>query len=415
MTPATAPGSADFLMSDQRQDLQTRADPLGSFDLDTLLAGAARLRGDRKAIADGSRSLSFEELDRQANAVATQFGALGLGVGECVLLVAGLRVSAIVGIIAGLRAGLQVALAPAHIDAASLAACAGDVSACVLIADRSYGKIAPLEACFEAALLSPRVRMISTLRYADDVRVETAGADLDGVVVIDPAALAARDTGNANSFGLSRIATRLPIVTFGADGSLIAHDQRTLVAAGLDFVAKARVGMRLPIITTLAPSSFAGLVAGPFASLLAGAPLLLHGPFDAAAFVQTIDSCEPAHVIVPSSLLPMCEAAGLVRATRIASLVLVSRAQAASHFLEPPSFAAGLGLPPVIDLYAIGEIAAIAEARPTSGRPAALLPEPHVIALEDQRILVAGWAEDGMEPSFEGAGISGISSPYRAS
>ena len=115
---------------------------------------------------------------------------------------------------------------------------------------------------------------------------------------------------------------------------MVVHRQQTLVAAALDLVTRARIGMRLPIVATIAPVTFAGLVAGPVAALLAGAPLLLHGPFAAAGFTALLERAGPAHLVAPAAMLPALRRAGLLDAETLASLILVSRRD---DLGEPPA------------------------------------------------------------------------------
>ena len=78
------------------------------------------------------------------------------------------------------------------------------------------------------------------------------------------------------------------------------HKQITLIAAGLDFVARAKIGRETPIFSTLPPMRFASLVAGPVSALLSGAALHFDGPFDAAAFFKACERAGHAHLIAPA-------------------------------------------------------------------------------------------------------------------
>ncbi len=159
------------------------------------------------------------------------------------------------------------------------------------------------------------------------------------------------------------------------------------MAAGLDFVARAKIGRATPILSTLPPTSFAGLVAGPFAALLSGAMLHLHGPFAADDFLKTRDRAGHAHLVVPAAIAPDLESAAILEG--LASTVLLSRLSAEAGFTSPPSFASPC---PLVDLYAIDETAAVAEPRrgASAAQPA---PEPHFVGL--RRSPRAGHREGG--------------------
>ena len=168
----------------------------------------------------------------------------------------------------------------------------------------------------------------------------------------------------------------------------VAHAQTTLMAAGLDFVARAEIGRATPILSTLPPTSFAGLVAGPFAALLSGATLHLHGPFAADDFLKTRDRAGHAHLVVPAAIAPDLVGAAILEG--LASMVLVSRLSADAGFTSPPPFVCPC---PLVDLYAIDEAAAVAEPR-RGARAAQPAPEPHFIGFDEARVLTIERAAD---------------------
>ena len=371
-------------------------DPLAGFDLDTLLGGAARLRGGSHAVSDGEMVLDFATLDAKADALALRLADLGLAPGDTLLVLAGARVAPLLALVGGLRAGLRVALAPLHLDADELAARARACEARAILAEPRYGLLTPVETAFLAAAEAPRVRLVGSLVTAP------GRSGPEGAVVLDIARL-----GTAENRTRPDKVERQPIVTFDADGTARETAQRTLVAAALDLVARARIGMRLQIFSTLAPASFAGLVAGPFASLLAGAPLHLHGPFDAARFAETLGRPAPCHLVIPGALLPMLRTARLAGTDRLASLLLFHRRERLGDAV-PDSMPGPLGrLPPALDLHAIGEEALIAELRDGAGLPAPLCGEPHYINLDEGRLLAVGLAAGPDGPVLEGAAVRG--------
>jgi len=178
-------------------------------------------------------------------------------------------------------------------------------------------------------------------------------------------------------------------------GRPVAHEQTTLMAAGLDLVARAEIGRATPIISTVPPTSFAGLVAGPFAALLSGVTLHLHGPFAAEDFLKVRAHAAGAHLVIPAALA--AEFAGASLLDGLASAVLVSRSPTAAEF-APPALSAPC---PLIDLYALGETAAVAERR----RGEAATPpatEAHFVGFDDARVLTIERADD----HFRGAAVT---------
>lgn len=372
---------------------RVETDPLASFDLDTLLEGAARLRADRVGLRDSLESIAFGEADRRARALAGFFGELGLVPGETILLAAGAPATAFIALIAGLRAGVHVALAPAGADEASAARMALLSGASAIVVASGGVEAAPVLDWLLAAAATPSVRLVCCLGVEK----------IDGMVVVDPAALDAGGPRNA-----ACDASGAQIVTFENGVKPIAHRQRTIVAAALDVVARARIGMRLPLISTIQPASFAGLAAGPVASLIAGAPLHWHLPFDARRFLAMLDETAPAHLFVPAAMAMMLQRAGLLSCAKLASLLLLSRQATSDQGDAPPGgLSTGHDAPRIIDLYAVGERAAVPEMRTPEG-VVRLANDPHYLDLEGSRLLAVGWSSEGDRTRLHGAAVSEV-------
>ena len=364
-----------------------------SFDLDSLVSGAVRLRGDRAALADSTNlaaPISFAEFDRRVSTLAGCWLDLGIEPGERIMVAAGATATSVIAIVAAMRAGLDLALAPLHLSGEELVEFAGDCDAVALAADVAHGELAPAEELLTVASQAPRVRLVCSL----------GGGQIDGAVDADPARLAETER---RSLAVRRQEPR--ILTRAPNGEIVIHRQRTLVAAALDLVTRARIGMRRPIVTTIAPVTFAGLVVGPVAALLAGAPLRLHGPFAAAEFSALLRRNGPAHLVAPGALLPALRKAGLLEAKALASLLLVSRYADLGEALACDRPAAGTAREtvPVVDILAIGEQAAVPEPRDEGGNPLPPLAAPHYISLDDRRILAVG---RGADFSLEGAAVT---------
>lgn len=377
----------------------TSLEQLAAFDLDTLVSGTVRLRADRVAIADSAMGdatpLSFAEFDRRVSALADCWLDLGLQPGERILVAGGAAATSVIALIAALRAGLDVAFAPLHLSGEELVDFTCDTDAVALAADAGYGERAPADEMLSVASQAPRVRFVCSL----------GGGHVDGAVDTDPGKLTAAARRNASPrMGAARVLTR------AANGEVVVHRQQTLVAAALDLVTRARIGMRLPIVATIAPVTFAGIVAGPIAALLAGAPLLLHGPFTAAGFTALLRRAGPAHLVAPAAMLPALQSADLLAAETLASLILVARRDDLGELTDNVPARDGSTVatgedkaPLIVDFFAIGEYAAVPEARGCDGRSGPALAEPHYISFDDRRILAAG---RGADSALEGAAVT---------
>ena len=348
-----------------------------TYSLDTLISGAARLRPQGIALCDRSTSVSFDLLAGQATALARLLSDCGLRAGERLLITGGAEVTLVIAIVAALRGGFEVALAPLDLDPAELATYARAIGAVALAGPTSYGAPVPPETYFAAAAAVPSIRLVATL----------GPQEIDGAVDLSTAAVL-RYAATYFDIGIERnkAAPAAPprIITFDPNSkSPMVHHQATLMAASLDFIARARIGRETPILSTLPPTSFAGLVAGPLAALLSGATLYLDGPFEAQAFLKRRDEAGHAHLVVPAGVAAEFSRAGIFEG--LASAVLVSRLPATKPFIPPETLAAAC---PIIDLYAVDEAAAIGELR-RDGTPVPPAQAPHFVGFDDARILTA--------------------------
>lgn len=362
------------------------------YSLETLVSGAARLRPENIAFSDRATTCPYGIVAAQVAALARMLTDYGLRAGERLLLAGGTELSLVIGLIAAVRGGFEPALAPLDLDAEELAACAKMVGAAAILGPVAYGSLTLAETYFTAAAAAPSVRFVGTF----------GPHEIDGAIDLSSAAIQRYAAAHPDA-GLER-GKSLPqashVTTFDrGQRKPVMHQQATLMAAGLDFITRAKIGRGTPILSTLPPVTFAGLVAGPFAALLSGASLYLHGPFDAAAFIKMRENAGHAHLVVPAPVATDFAAAPIARG--LASLVVVSRFSAAARFTLPSSLACTI---PVVDLYAVDESAVIAERRhgSTPLRPAA---EPHFVGFEESRVLTIEAAGNG-PLGFRGAAVT---------
>ena len=337
------------------------ADPLAAYTLDTLLAGAARLRPQGLALrdADGA-SLTFAALHGHATRLAARLKQTGLEPGETLLVLGGNRISSLIALMAGVCAGLDVAMLSPGLRADRLAMLANRTRAAVLVCGEPFGGVDLLDKGFMAAALTETVRLVGTLGSGNADAVDfSAGALAGDIAPVLPAPAHLSD-----------------ILTLTPDG-MTRHSQRKLVAGTLDLIARARFRAAQPLLATLGPSTYAGLASGLLAGLLCGASVTLHGIFDAARLLAQLEDMPQAQLVVPAELLPALARAGILQHGPLAGLLAVSRWQTNAGDFAPPA-----SLPnsvPLVDLHAFGEMALLAEARGADGRARALLEPPHDI------------------------------------
>lgn len=293
-----------------------RKHPIAAFSLDALTAGAAKLRPDRSAVAEAgpgstNQALSYREFDRQVRALAQHLIDLGLLPGERVLMLTGARTACVTLPIAALAAGFEPLLVPIGVEAAQLATIAASAGCAAIAGPTSYGEVDLEQTLLEAAARSETIRFVATL----------GPGQADGAIDLASERLQGTDT----RFGQAASEIRPRIGTLSARREPVFHEQSAILAAALDLVGKAEIAAGAHLLSTLAPASFASLVAGPVASLLSGAPLTLLGPFDAQSFLALVDCNEGSHCVVPAAILPDLAEAELLNESVLASTIVVVR------------------------------------------------------------------------------------------
>lgn len=365
---------------------QGRSSPLDAFTIDALIRGSARLRPDRAALSHSGEGAtenppaSFGALAQKTDALAASLAACGLRRGEKMLVLGAAEPATVLTLLAGLRLGLDVAALPLGGAQNRAEEAALLFAPQAVVAPARCGDIAPAAHLFRLAGAAPSIRFVGL-----------HGGDEDGAVRLDddgfdPAPVTLGQGGGA-------------LVTFseGARG-LIAHRhaESVLVAAGLDLMAMAQIGVEAPILCPVSPTRFAGFVAGPILSLLSGAELRLHAPFDLGGFRRAMAD-RPVHALVPSRWTEAI-AAEARRGAGLATLLPLCPAGEPPHLADPPC--------PVCDLHAIGEIALAALPR-DNGRPAALEGVYHVLPIDSGHIVALESRQAGGPMEWRGAAVSG--------
>jgi AMP-binding enzyme len=297
-----------------KPDALSRKHPIAAFTLDALTVGAAKLRPDRIALAEAGPGasdapLTYAELERQVRALAQHFAELRLAPDERILLLTGARTACVAAMIGVLAAGIEPVLARIGFGPAALAKVAAAANCAVIAGPTSYGEIRVEDILFETAARSEMLRLVATL----------GPGTADGAIDFNPATLRSDDPRPSVPDKRARIGT------LNFQGEPVFHEQSALLAAALDLVGNAEIVVGSHLVSTLAPASFASLVAGPVASLLSGAPLTLFGPFQAAAFLALVDDIGANHCVVPGEILPTLERAGLLDDTAMSSVIAISR------------------------------------------------------------------------------------------
>lgn len=323
------------------------SEPFASNGLDALLATAAKNAPDTVLIRDDASAATGADLQRRTCRLASSLRLAGLRPGERVLIVAGAQTASIVCLIAALRAGLEPALTRCGLDPVELAAHARSANASAIVGPSVYGGVSFGDLYLSAAAIAESVRLIAT--HGPD--------SIDGAIDISAEVLdALPDPPDEPAHHQPAM-----IATFQGPASsptLIRHRQASLLADALSLAEQARIAPSRRIVSTLPPATLAGLVAGPFATLIGASSLVLHGPFDARRFLAVCDEEPGFHLVVPAAVGELYDDPRL--AADVTSLILLSRFADAGAY-EPLS--ALVCERPIVDLYAFGEDTVLAQRR----------------------------------------------------
>lgn len=327
-------------------------EPFPHGGLGALLATAAAESPDAILFRDDDGVVTAAEVAERVRQTSSSLRTSGLATGDRVLIVAGAQTAAIIALAAVLTIGAEPALVPCGLGPVDLAAHARAAGAVALVGPASYGGLQLGDIYLSTAAIVDTIRLLAT----------QGPEPLDGALDISFQALAAlpapHNMGEVNGGGAPETSV---IATFqgpSAAPSLILHRQAALFADALSLVEKARINPTRRIISTLPPTTMAGLVAGPFAALVGASSLSLHGPFDARRFLAACDETPGAHLVAPCAIGQAFEDKRL--AGDLTSLILVSRFADPQSFALPPPLACDR---PMVDLYAFGEDTLLARRR----------------------------------------------------
>ncbi|CAN2535616.1 hypothetical+protein [Methylocapsa aurea] len=310
--------------SSRRDDALARAHPLTMFGLDALIAGAARLRPTRIAAGDASTGAEIDhaELDRRVAAFRADLRSFDFQPGERILLLTTPSAATLVALIGIISAGLEPVAAPLGLSLGAMAAGARAVAAAALVAPATIGGESLEELVFGVAAQAPSVRLIGSL----------GPGTIDGAVDFGPRSRSENDSPAATRAVPSK---KVLIGALDQYGAPHFHEQAGLISASLGLIARAHVNGSAPLLSLVSPGSIGGLVAGPLASLLSGAPLHFLAPFDGAAFLAALDALGPARLIAPRAAMADLDAAGLLNSGALLACIAVQRAGEEEPAFEP--------------------------------------------------------------------------------
>ena len=316
---------------------------------------------NRETFTDGApRRLTYAEADRMVAAIAGRLRRMGLPVDAVIGVQMPNIIENILAMLGVLRAGMIVAPLPLLWRRADAVAALARVGAKGLI---TCGRVGD----FKHSQFGMRVAAeVFAIRY-----VCGFGKNLpDGVVPFDDL-FTADKLDPLPPFERERqanAAAHLAAITFDvSERGLVpvARNQSELVAAALVVLLESHMAQNGNILSTLAPSSFAGLSLTLLPWLLTGGTLLLHHPFDTEVLAgqQRDDGCRT--LILPGSVaFRLAETGALAGADQVS---VVAAWRGPEQLVMSPVWRGSQAA--LIDVPVFGEIGLLAGRRSADGRP----------------------------------------------
>jgi acyl-CoA synthetase (AMP-forming)/AMP-acid ligase II len=276
--------------------------------LDELLRRAAQRRPDglalvdppnRQSFTDGTaHRLSYAQVDRMVSAIAGRLRHMGLPTDAVVGIQTANTVEGVLALLGVLRAGLIAMPLPLLWRRADCVAALGRVGAHALIVSGRVGAADHYQLATQVAAELFAVRHVCGF-----------GRDPpDGVVPFDDLYAAdnldpppALEPDRADDAG-----AHVAVVTWdvSAEGLVpVGRSHAELIAGGLAVLLESGLAQDDVLLSTLPPSSFAGLAITVLPWLLLGGTLALHHPFDPDTFLAQRRTFRCGTAIVPGPLV----------------------------------------------------------------------------------------------------------------
>jgi hypothetical protein len=346
--------------------------------LDELIRRTAQRRPDalalidapnRRSFTDGApRRLTYAEADRMVSAIAGRLRRMGLTTDAVVGVQLPTIVENVLTILGVLRAGMIVAPLPLLWRRADMIAALARVGAKALI---TCGQVASGQAgTFNHGQLALRVAAeVFSIRYVCGFGKTLADGivpfdDLFDAEKLDPVPPLERERQ-------TNAAAHVAAVTFdvGEGGLLpVARNHSELIAGGLGVVLESRLAPETVALSTIAPSSFAGISLTVLPWLLTGGALALHHPFDEEVFGRQRRETHCGTVMLPGPVaLRLAETGALARGGPVAVIAAwrsPERLAMSPAWREPDAA--------LTDVAIFGEAGLVPARRGAGGRPSAI-------------------------------------------
>ncbi|BCJ90953.1 hypothetical protein IZ6_16880 [Terrihabitans soli] len=347
-----------------------RRDGLGEdVSLDALLRRHATINpdapamidtADRPVFTDGKpRRMSWAALDVEVDRIAAGLKGLNLGRDAVVAVQMPNITESAVAFLAVLRAGYIPSMLPLGWRRREIVQALTRTGAKAVITVSRAGPVAHAEIMAYAAAEVFTVRFLLAYGRTVPDGVISIDTDLDGLKRADQETVGDR---------LEKSGRHVGVITWDPTPSgfaPVARAQNELIAAGMAYMLEAGLTDRDIIATTLSASAIVGLASGIVASLLSGAPLVMHQPFSSRVLAGALVTENVTHLVLPGAVV-----AGFIKAARLPSRPLRSVGAVWRTGETPAKLTPGTHT--IIDVSTFGEIGFTAAARDASYTPVPL-------------------------------------------
>jgi len=317
---------------------------------------------NRRSVTDTPpRRLTYAEADRMVAAIAGRLRRMGLTTDAIVGIQLPNVVENVLTILGVLRAGMIAAPLPLLWRRTDTLAALGGIGGKALI---TCGKVGS----FDYGELAMRIASeIFSIRYVCGFGQKLPDGvvpfdDLYKVERLDPIPPLERERQINPT-------AHVALITFdtGENGIVpVARNHVELLAGGLGVTLEAGVGQDARILSTMAPSSFAGVSLTLMPWLLSGGILSLHHPFDADVLAQQWREEKCKTLIVPGLVALRLSEAGVF--TRAGGGTIVGTWRSPERLTTSPGWREKDT--DLVDVQIFGEAALVAARRGSNGRPA---------------------------------------------
>lgn len=334
--------------------------PWNGMSLPGLTRGAALLRSETVLFRDGEGSASLagrpprevtgQDLDSHVDLLCRKLIVLGLAPGDRVIVIMPNLVEAMVTLLAVCRAGGVVVTLPVFADLETVTAAALLTDATGLVTMAGFAGLRPAEMARSVAAAAMSMRFVACHGRSAP----------EGVVALDM--LSAEDVADVE----------LPLAPEGTDDALITLDvwhkspralcrsHEQLIAEAASAAALSRLTDQSRLITTLAPSSLAGVIYSLALPLLTGATTDLNPLFDTCGFARQLGDGAGMTVILPAAAEEAYRTYCAERPVKAEGLILVHRSEGKARLVLDTADSARDA---TVDVVALGEIALNAQLR----------------------------------------------------